>query len=124
MSWLWRRVTAQAQTQTQVPVQAAPEEMNLVTIESIVRQLDRYGIANASCPVGDIIGAYETDFVFSCKKKDSGAVMRVYTTALDFANACPESSVFLITHSNDAILESAASGGHPHNLKILLLVDC
>ena len=122
MSWLWRRVVPQT-VETQPPKEQL-NEMNLVTIENIVRQLDRYSIANAvSCPVGEIISAYETDFVFSCKKNEPAALMRVYNTALDLALTWPNASVFLITLPNDVIWENATSGGHPHNFKILVMTD-
>ena len=118
MNWLWKSASkSTCETQTDAPA-VTPNSTN---IECIVRQLDRYGIAKANCPVGDLVSAYRTDFVFNSNKKDLSAALRMYTTALDFAKAWPDSSVLLITFPPDLIWESATSNGHPHNIKIILM---
>jgi len=131
MSWLWRSVLGSAsaapvqseELQVVTPATPQPSSADLLNIEAIVKQLDRYGIVNvdtSKVSIGDIIGSYSTDFVFSAKKRDPASGSSVYNTALDIAKAWPDSSVLLITLPNEMIWETAMSGGHPGNMKVII----
>jgi len=132
MSWLWPRwaklsvVTPSSADVTDTPMEVVDRSTapDLLPIQGIIKQLDRYGIANASanvCSIGELIAAYAADFVFNAKKRDPFAAYRLYTMALEFSIKWSDSSVLLITIPNDALWETAINDGHPPNLKIVVL---